>query len=81
MKKDMPLEGLRWSRDSGSALYDTPPNGRSRTGWGGKILQKYFPVSVRAILEKNIRIALCRLGIYSFIKRFAKSIIKDLKRS
>ena len=35
MKKDMPLEGLRWSRDSGSALYDTPPNGRSRTGWGG----------------------------------------------
>ena len=30
----MPLEGLRWSRDSGSALYDTPPNGRSRTGWG-----------------------------------------------
>ena len=31
----MPLEGLRWSRDSGSALYDTPQNGRSRTGWGG----------------------------------------------
>ena len=24
MKKDMPLEGLRWSRDSGSAVYDTP---------------------------------------------------------
>lgn len=24
MKKGMPLEGLRWSRDSGSALYDTP---------------------------------------------------------
>lgn len=40
MKKDMPLEGLRWSRDSGSALYDTPPNGRSRTGWGGDI---YIP--------------------------------------
>ena len=35
MKKDMPLEGLRWRRDSGSALYDTPQNGRSRTGWGG----------------------------------------------
>ena len=34
MKQDMPLEGLRWSRDSGSALYDTPQNGRSRTGWG-----------------------------------------------
>ena len=37
MKKDMPLEGLRWSRDSGSALYDTPQNGRSRTGWGGEL--------------------------------------------
>ena len=38
MKKDMPLEGLRWSRDSGSALYDTPQNGRSRTGWGMEFL-------------------------------------------
>lgn len=34
MKKYMPLEGLRWSRDSGSALCDTPQNSRSRTGWG-----------------------------------------------
>lgn len=40
MKKYMPLEGLRWSRDSGSALCDTPQNSRSRTGWGGK--SKYF---------------------------------------
>ena len=48
---------------------------------GGKILQKYFPVSARAILEKNFRVACCKLGIYSLIKRFAKSIIKDLKRS
>ena len=36
MKKYMPLEGLRWSRDSGSTLCDTPQNGRSRTGWGKK---------------------------------------------
>ena len=35
MKKYMLLEGLRWSRDSGSTLYDTPQNSRSRTGWGG----------------------------------------------
>ena len=41
MKKDMPLEGLRWSRDSGSALYDTPQNGRSRTGWGVMLIGKY----------------------------------------
>ena len=39
MKKDMSLEGLRWSCDSGSALYDTPPNGRSRTGWGGRFVE------------------------------------------
>ena len=38
MKKYMPLEGLRWSRDSGSTLCDTPQNGRSRTGWGGESL-------------------------------------------
>ena len=37
MKKYMPLEGLRWSRDSGSALCDTSQNSRSRTGWGGKL--------------------------------------------
>ena len=49
MKKDMPLEGLRWSRDSGSALYDTPPNGRSRTGWGGE-----KNLSANAILTANI---------------------------
>lgn len=48
---------------------------------GGKTLQTYFPISARAILEKNFRVALCRLGVYSLIKRFAKSIIKDLKRS
>ena len=37
MKKYMPLEGLRWSRDSGSALCDTPQNSRSRTGWGANL--------------------------------------------
>ena len=45
MKKDMPLEGLRWSRDSGSALYDTPPNGRSRTGWG--VFEAHSPEELR----------------------------------
>lgn len=37
MKKYMPLEGLRWSRDSGSALCDTSQNSRSRTGWGAHL--------------------------------------------
>ena len=46
----MPLEGLRWSRDSGSTLCDTPQNGRSRTGWGGNF--RNFLVE-RNILVRN----------------------------
>ena len=42
----MPLEGLRWSRDSGSALYDTPQNGRSRTGWGGAQQKVFIYISL-----------------------------------
>ena len=51
MKKDMSLEGLRWSCDSGSALYDTPPNGRSRTGWGAKFYRfALFPLMLLMLL-------------------------------
>ena len=76
MKKDMPLEGLRWSRDSGSALYDTPQNGRSRTGWGGwslrslvikviKLFRKWFKYGLKAqkLLAQGIAlgiIAVCK---------------------
>ena len=43
MKKDMPLEGLRWSRDSGSALYDTPQTAvLGRAGGGMYIMQEVF---------------------------------------
>ena len=52
MKKDMPLEGLRWSRDSGSALYDTPQNGRSRTGWGGSSMN-YLKQALRNVCWKT----------------------------
>ena len=34
----MPLEGLRWSRDSGSALYDTPQTAVLGRAGGGVIL-------------------------------------------
>ena len=49
----MPLEGLRWSRDSGSALYDTPQNGRSRTGWGGifSIFFAFWNILVRKFAD------------------------------
>ena len=40
MKKDMPLEGLRWSRDSGSALYDTPQTAVLGRAGGGKYYVK-----------------------------------------
>ena len=51
MKKYMPLEGLRWSRDSGSALCDTSQNSRSRTGWGGVMHLKPVKNQVIAFLE------------------------------
>ena len=51
MKKYMPLEGLRWSRDSGSTLCDTPQNGRSRTGWGAKFYRfALFPLMLLMLL-------------------------------
>ena len=40
MKKDMPLEGLRWSRDSGSALYDTPQTAVLGRAGGGTSKRK-----------------------------------------
>ena len=47
----MPLEGLRWSRDSGSALYDTPQTavlGRA----GGAIIRRFalFPLMLLMLL-------------------------------
>ena len=46
MKKDMPLEGLRWSRDSGSALYDTPQTAvLGRAGGGVTINYKFLTVT------------------------------------
>ena len=43
MKKDMPLEGLRWSRDSGSALYDTPQTAVLGRAGGAKGLRLFLP--------------------------------------
>ena len=54
MKKDMPLEGLRWSRDSGSALYDTPQTavlGRAGGGRKGvKVLFTFLPFYLFTLL-------------------------------
>ena len=48
MKKNMPLEGLRWSRDSGSALYDTPQTAvLGRAGEG--ICGKHSPIYIKGV--------------------------------
>lgn len=67
MKKDMPLEGLRWSRDSGSALYDTPQNGRSRTGWGGVSLYKS---ELEGKVRKHYRLCLAAVFLLFLILFF-----------
>ena len=56
MKKDMPLEGLRWSRDSGSALYDTPQTAvLGRAGVGNKINKAYV------LIQRSVRLVIISL--------------------
>ena len=64
MKKDMPLEGLRWSRDSGSALYDTPQTAvLGRAGGQRKILT--YSRILRMINQGNCRLFLMNAGTLS----------------
>ena len=42
MKKYMPFNGLRWSRDSGSALYDIPQTAVFGRAGGGRELELYI---------------------------------------
>lgn len=66
MKKYMPLEGLRWSRDSGSALCDTSQNSRSRTGWGGVktgIIPKNHLIHQKSVIAKQGNHALSLLTL------------------
>lgn len=72
MKKDMPLEGLRWSRDSGSALCDTSQNSRSRTGWGGNY--KYLFLRIICNLCNGIEIDLFCLDEVEKLCNFAAEI-------
>ena len=54
MKKYMPLEGLRWSRDSGSALYDTPQTavlGRAGGGEQSPQIRILYTKSARKLAE------------------------------
>lgn len=42
MKKYMPFNGLRWSRDSGSALYDIPQTAVFGRAGGGRRSPNYL---------------------------------------
>ena len=72
MKKYMPLNGLRWSRDSGSTLCDIPQNGRSRTGWGGNC--KFLVLRAICNLCNGIEIDLLYLDGIGKLCNFAAEI-------
>ena len=55
MKKDMPLEGLRWSRDSGSALYDTPQTAVLGRAGGGNFCILDFLNYIKNRVRAHIR--------------------------
>ena len=56
MKKYMPLEGLRWSRDSGSALYDTPQTAVLGRAGGAKFYRfALFPLMLFTLLFVSTR--------------------------
>ena len=56
----MPLEGLRWSRDSGSALYDTPQTAVLGRAGGGNLqnLDEYY-----ILLQPEISLQVIYKGI------------------
>ena len=56
MKKDMPLEGLRWSRDSGSALYDTPQTAVLGRAGGERRKRKYAALGIENRILDSILI-------------------------
>ena len=48
----MPLEGLRWSRDSGSALYDTPQTAVLGRAGGGNLMRIYYTIKWKRLSNK-----------------------------
>lgn len=74
MKKYMPLEGLRWSRDSGSALCDTSQNSRSRTGWGGVRIGDDVWIGANCVVTKDVPPHSIVVGIPAKIVKKRKNI-------
>ena len=67
MKKDMPLDGLRWSRNSDSALNNMPQTDvLGRAGGGNCAVTLREPHSCKAFrrcLSRRLRKAFCVLAL------------------
>ena len=75
MKKDMPLEGLRWSRDSGSALYDTPQTAVLGRAGGGQWMQ-----GKRVATQNIFKLRLLTINInYSIIQKILQAELMNLQ--
>ena len=67
MKNYMPLNGLRWSRDSGSANCDMLQSDVLGRPGGGKIASEYYVLQEKSAMELHIAIyvLLHEVGIIS----------------
>lgn len=74
MKKYMPLNGLRWSRDSGSTLCGTPPNGVLGQAGGviisalGHFASLQQATSIAGILHRRHKAAVTILKTNNFLQ-------------
>jgi len=48
---------------------------------GGGNLYTLYPITLKTKVEKCVRIVLAKTGIYSMLKRIAKTFVKELKRT
>ena len=76
MKKYMPLNGLRWSRDSGSTLYDTPQTVVLGQPGGHPLIQKNI---LRWKPLAWLHQSLCRTALQSSQKVY-KIVCRKIRR-
>ena len=75
MKKYMPFNGLRWSRDSGSALYDIPQTAVFGRAGGGQWMQ-----GKRVATQNIFKLRLLTINInYSIIQKILQTKLVNLQ--
>lgn len=78
----MPLDGLRWGRDSGSAHCNMPRKCRSRTAWGGRILFVRYMTDFDCKEETSFW-SIIKESPFVFddlSKKYRKAVLKALER-